>query len=135
MWLRFMLLEMLNPEFRATDSVLGKPGEFAHVLPIMSITDCHSLHETVVKSSLPQDHRAAFEVLAIRELLTTNHATMDESDPEDTRLKESRLEQRFHWCTSSEQKADILTKMSTGVQRRQWKERWGPCPRRLLPHK
>ncbi len=33
---------------------------------------------------------------------------------------DEQLSERYHWCCSAEQKAGILTKLSTSLQRKQW---------------
>ena len=121
-WVRQMLLEILFSGYRATMSVEDKvPAKVEGFLKLHIVTDCNSLHETVVKSSLPEDKRAALEVLAIREMVVNEeHFSDDEVEEETERLKERDISGVYHWCVSEDQKADILTKNSNTEERASW---------------
>ena len=84
------------------------------------VTDCKSLYDCVTHSNLPEDKRAAIEVLAIREIALGDFSIYSE-DPEDQRLRETRLDKNYHWCCSPEQKADPLTKMTNAEERALWR--------------
>ena len=85
------------------------------------MTDCSSLHECVIRQSLPEDERAAIEVLAIREMVTkADEATSDGELEEDLRLKERDLRSVYHWTCFEDMKADLLTKKSDRRAREQW---------------
>ena len=90
------------------------------LLPIHIVTDCNSLHETVVKSRLPEDKRAAIEVIAIRETITDAGYSSDSEIEDSGRLKERDLSSVYHWTVSEDQRADILTKKSLIADRREW---------------
>ena len=120
-WIREMMLEVIFRDYRGTDSVRDDkvvPDEVARALPLHVVTDCNSLHETVIRSSLPEDQRAAIEVLAIREMIREKVDRGDQT--QDGKLCESNVEFYFHWCDSRSMKADVLTKVTTKLQRQQW---------------
>ena len=98
----------------------GRAADTRGMLQIHVVTDCNLLHETVIKSRLPEDKQAAIEVIAIREMVTDEGFSSD-SDVEDIgRLKERDLADVYHWCVSEDQRADILTKKSLTDVRREW---------------
>ena len=126
-WLRHFLLEMRVATHRAAHSVEPPLGievtDTSMMLPLHVVTDCNSLHETVIKSRLPEDKRAAIEVLAIREMVLDEQlgcSSDDEVEADSGRLKERNLANVYHWCVSEDQRADMLTKKSLGYQRREW---------------
>jgi hypothetical protein len=128
-WLRLLMLEVLHQDFHATDAVLSEdiPEEINRHLKVYTVTDCNSLHECVIKSSLPEDKRAAVEILAIREMLTQQLGEEDLSEDEFQgrhryRLHDADLKKYFLWSDSKTMKADILTKRSTGIDRKRWIE-------------
>ena len=92
--------------------------------PLHVVTDCNSLHETVIKDSLPEDKRAAIEVLAIREMITDERGYEDSSDDDtfEQRMRDYRLDTTYHWGEAEGMKADILTKVHTAKARREWQE-------------
>ena len=119
-WVREFLLEVTIPEHTVVDGTEDIDKTF---LELFCITDCKSLRDVIVKSSLPEDARAAIEVLSIREMMDeTMEDELDAGSQENhlTRLKESRLDHKFRWCCSSQMKADRLTKTGTRGDRRQW---------------
>ena len=96
------MLEVLFDGYKATMSVVDEvPDEVRDFLKLHIVTDCNSLHETVVKSSLPEDKRAALEVLAIREMvLNEEHFSDDEVEAETERLKERDISGVYRWAVS-----------------------------------
>ena len=68
-WTRHFFLEVAIRDHRGSlsvdDGFRGDSG-VSGMLPLHIVTDCNSLYETVVKSRLPEDKRAAIEVIAIR---------------------------------------------------------------------
>jgi hypothetical protein len=121
-WCRQMFLEAMFQNYRATLSLepLQVASAVRGTLVMHGVTDCNSLHECVVKSGLPEDKRAAIEILAIRELVADANADSEGDLDEEGRLRDEHLERVFHWTTSADMKADILTKVTTGMQRRNW---------------
>ena len=120
-WTRHFLLEIAVRAHRASLSV--DDSGLSHVtgmLPLHIVTDCNSLHETVVKSRLPEDKRAAIEILAIREMLTEAGYDSDSEVEDGGRLKEKDVSSVYHWTVSEDQKADILTKKSLILDRQDW---------------
>ena len=73
-----------------------------------------------MKSRLPEDKRAAIEILAIREMLTEAGDHSDSEVEDDGRLKERDIGAAYHWTVSEDQKADILTKRSVLLDRQEW---------------
>ena len=73
-WLRHFFIEVAVESHKASHSVEapldGDVIDIRDMLPIHVVTDCNSLHGTVIKSRLPKDKRAAIEVIAIREMVT-----------------------------------------------------------------
>jgi hypothetical protein len=122
MWVQNFCREALNEKYRATDSVKEGQGNelLEYRFDLQVVTDCRSLYETVVRSGLPTDRRAAIEVLAIRELVTLQSAEDADDDGRDLRLREYKLDGRYHWCCSAEMKADVLTKWNTAKDRAVW---------------
>ena len=122
-WCRLFFLEVLMENFKGTDAVL-KNMDDVELLKLHSVTDCNSLHECVVKSGLPEDKRAAVEILAIREMTENsfgNELSEDEFNGETrSRLKESTVAEFFHWTSNEFMKADILTKKSSVKDRELW---------------
>jgi hypothetical protein len=124
-WARQMMLEVVFEDYRAvmsldadTESVIDGVKSF---LPLHLVTDCSSLHETVIKSSLPEDKRCALEVLALREMLINEHyESEDDVESETQRLREKELKEFFRWAVSEDQKADLLTKVATRDDRSLW---------------
>ena len=123
MWVQNFAREVMNENYRATDSVkaVRRDDVLKYPFHLHVVTDCYSLYQTVVRSGLPTDRRAAIEVLAIRELVTIQ-SEEEEDEDHDMRLREFKLDDRYHWCCSAEQKADVLTKMMTIQQRNAWRE-------------
>ena len=94
------------------------------MLPLHTVTDCNTLHETVIKSGLPEDRRAAIEVLSIREMLENKDGDSDSEVEEGTlRLKERNLDDVLHWCVSEDQRGDALTKKTSRLERAEWHDR------------
>ncbi len=99
------------------------PDEVRQSIPLHVVTDCNSLHETVVKSGAPEDKRAAIEVLAIKEMLVNADDSESEVEAETLRLRERDLSKVFHWTVSEDQKGDALTKRTLKWERDEWHER------------
>ena len=90
------------------------------LLPLHVVTDCDSLHEIVVKTGLPEDKRAAIEVVAIREVMLGEDACDSDVDPTTERLCEHNFKDYYNWTVSEDQMADALTKVLSADQRREW---------------
>ena len=137
-WLQLFMREALISPFRATmflPAVEGIEGDSSVIscdpevyeaarklLPLHVVTDCDSLHEIVVKSGLPEDKRAAIEVLVIREMILGEDACDSDIDPTIERMCEHNLKDYYHWTVSEDQMADALTKVIGAEQRREWME-------------
>ena len=122
-WMRQMFLETVFKEYKGTMSVSPEkvPEDVSTFLKLHVITDCNSLHETVIKSGLPEDKRAALEVIALREMVEAEEVFSDSEVEADTqRLKERDLSDVYRWCVSEDQKGDILTKLSVREEREIW---------------
>ena len=120
-WTRNFFLEVAIRSHRAALSVDDShESVVSGMLLIHIVTDCNSLHETVVKSRLPEDKRAAIEVIAIREMITDAGYSSDSEIEDSGRLKERDLASVYHWTVSEDQRADILTKKSLIADRREW---------------
>ena len=113
-WVRRLLLEITLEEYRPT----GDDDAYLDIYPLHAVTDNQSLYDVVVGSSLPEDKRAAVEVLTIQEQLGDRPDRLDQ----DGRFSELLSARRFHWCRDTDQKADILTKMSNGTKRQNFRE-------------
>jgi hypothetical protein len=131
-WARQFLLEMIHESYRATmsacDRMTDSCKELRHTYPLHVVTDCNSLHETVTKDSLPEDKRAAIEILAIKEIVSEEF--FDDSSDEDLteadrRLCDFDLSTHYHWTEAACMKADILTKVHPATARRAWMETIG----------
>ena len=112
----------MNQSYTAVAAVAGDDTRYRYEFPLHIITDCYSLHECVTRSGLPKDQRAAIEILAIREIVKAQ-GELEDSDNEilgDSRLREYAIDKCYHWCCSQEMKADMLTKILTGLARREW---------------
>ena len=122
--MRQIFLEAYFRQYRSTMSVDGKrqAPEVDAFMPLNVVTDCCSLHETVAKSGMPDDKRAAIEVIALREMIG-GAADSDSEVDEDERLNEEDLGKCYKWCISEGQKADILTKRSNRLERDDWHSR------------
>ncbi len=67
----------------------GVPEEPNDTLKLHTVTDCNSLHECIAKQGLPEDKRAAIEVLSIREMLSReDDGSGSELEDDDDRLSE-----------------------------------------------
>ena len=122
-WVRQMFLEAIFKEYKGTMSVSPEkvPERVATFLKLHVITDCNSLHETVIKSGRPEDKRAALEVIALREMVEAEDVFSDSEVEADTqRLKERDLSDVYRWCVSEDQKGDILIKLSVQEEREDW---------------
>ena len=111
---------MLHYSYKATMSVAGSggvPEEMKDTLKLHTVTDCNSLHECITKQGLPEDKRAAIEVLSIREMLSREDDGSGSELEDDDRLRESDLRSVYHWTVSEDQKSDIFTKKCTREQR------------------
>jgi hypothetical protein len=120
---REFLLEVWFNSYRASMSVSGTDicDEIRRFLPLHVVSDCPSLHGSIIKSGLPENKRCALEVLAIREMLTLHHYYDEEDAEEETeRLAEKDLRHFFHCSVSEDQKADVLTKITNRLQRDEW---------------
>ena len=118
-WCREFLREMIFEAYRAVfpDKQLADGWFCLH-----AVTDCRSLYDLLVGSGLPENRRAAIEVLAIKEMLSEGYDEDAEDILEaDGKLPDAPVSDFAHWCSTKEQKADILTKHSTSRDREAWR--------------
>ena len=129
LWLQLLLLEIYVQTFKATTYVKEGgvlPDPVKNLFAVHVVTDAKSLWDTVVRSTLPADFRAALEVVAIRELIVEQNPKSQLEDEDDDgegmtgRLKEVFLEENYHWVPSDYMKAVALTKVTTRPQREEW---------------
>ena len=120
-WTRQLFLEALFEKYHAKHSLepTTVPMNIKQYLPFHVVTDCDSLHVTVCLSSLPEDRRAAIEVLALREIVLDEDGDMADLE-DDMRLRELNVGRFYRWCDSKSMKADILTKMTSAADRHRW---------------
>ena len=124
-----MLLEIFVRAFKATTSVkegVVLPDSVKSLFVVHIVTDAKSLWDTVVRSTLLADFRAALEVVAIRELFLEQNPRPQLEDEDDEgngpsdRLREIFLEENYHRVPSGYMKADALTEVTTKSQREEW---------------